>query len=339
MPSPNPILVNSFRGSVLESYHRGVVCVVDSDNNIIYSEGDVTQVCFPRSAMKMFQQIPLLTSGAFEELGITEEEVAIFCGSHNGETIHRAVAEKVLHRAGLTQDALCCGPQAPTLKEDVAEMYRAGGVPQRIHNNCSGKHAGFLLYCHYKGYSIDDYFSPEHPMQKEIKTVCSQFYEYPESSMETAIDGCTTPIYSIPVFNQAVGYKNLVHPVNFDESTQKACDIIVRSVAKYPYLLAGKKRYCTDLMQVAGDRLIGKTGADGVYCIGLRNKAIGICIKIDDGRMGPQYIVAEKLLENSGIINQDEVGTLAQYSCETQRNWGGVAIGTLEVDKGVALKF
>src|SRR5690606_6964754 len=135
----NPILVESTRGNIRESFHRGVVCIVDSENKVLYSAGDVQQVCYPRSALKFFQQIPLLTSGAVEQFGFTNKEIAIMCGSHNGEEAHVETARGILAKIGLTEDALLCGAQMPTLREDQAVLIKNDIQPMKIHNNCSGK--------------------------------------------------------------------------------------------------------------------------------------------------------------------------------------------------------
>ncbi len=143
----NPIIVEVRRGDVLESFHRGVICVVDENGNVLYSEGNIGQVCFPRSALKFFQHIPLLLSGAFEYFGFTMEELAIMCGSHNGEPEHVSLVESIFKKIGLNPNLLQCGAQPPTLKKDVNRLVLEGKEPSALHNNCSGKHAGFLAWC------------------------------------------------------------------------------------------------------------------------------------------------------------------------------------------------
>lgn len=335
----NPILVETYRGHVAESFHRGVICAVDAAGNTIYAEGDTTQICYPRSAMKFFQHIPMLLSGAAEHYNITDEELAIFCGSHNGEQAHVNLVQNILNRIGLHPDALQCGAQAPTLKEDIAKLYEQKLKPQRIHNNCSGKHTGFLLYCLYKGYDIASYIHPQHPAQKEIMDACAMMYEYPVEKMQIGVDGCSAPIFSVPVYNQALGYKNLVAPDKFSPAVQQACKRIVEAVSQHPFMVAGSKRYCTDLMKAAGDKVIGKTGADGVYCLALKKEKIGICIKIDDGKMGPQYNVAQRLLENTGLLHSETCELLAKYITEEQKNFGGMHTGETTVSKEISFKI
>lgn len=311
----NPILVESFRGKTLESFHRGSVCVVDENDKVIASAGDITQVSFPRSAMKLFQHLPFLLGSLGEHLSLAE--IAIMCGSHNGEARHRNLASTILEKVGLNENDLLCGAQLPELKEDKIVLYKSNLQPTALFNNCSGKHAGFLSYCIAKGYETADYINPKHPLQLEILAVCSLFYGYPASKINIAMDGCSAPIFSFPLFNMAVAYKNLVVQKGDLLPYANAAKKVVDACTTHPYLVAGAKRYCTLLMEIAGDRLVAKTGADGIYCIALRKQKIGIAIKIDDGKMGPQYTVAQHLLKQMGVLSEKEC-TLLNAFYETE---------------------
>ncbi len=333
----NPILVEVTRGEVLESFHRGVVCVVDEKDNIIYSLGDTQQICYPRSALKFLQQIPLLTSGAVEHFGFTEKEIALFCGSHNGEAEHVETVRGILAKIGLDESHLQCGAQMPTLKEDQYHLIKNDLPALKIHNNCSGKHAGFLAYCIYKGWPTDSYIAPNHPMHLEILEVIAEFHRYPKEKIQQGIDGCSAPIFAFPVYNQAVAYKNLVNPVDFPEPVQKACKMMVDAITKYPVMIAGHKRYCSDLMRLSEGKLIGKTGADGVYSIGIRGRNLGICIKVDDGKMGPQYNIAQSIIEQLGILSDASNQELRQYVRQENKNFGGLVTGETKVSTNVQL--
>ncbi|MDP2176292.1 MAG: asparaginase [Bacteroidota bacterium] len=327
----NPILVEVFRGEVLESFHRGVICIVDSDNKILYSQGDVQQVCFPRSALKFFQQIPLLTSGAAEHFGFTKKEIAIMCGSHNGELFHVENVRSILNKIGKTEDDLMCGPQMPTLKEDQYYLIKNNLKPLKIHNNCSGKHAGFLAYCVYNQLDTKDYINPNHPLHQTILNVISDFHHYPLSSIKQGVDGCSAPIFAFPVYNQAIAYKNLVNPSQFDDATKKACILMIQSILEYPEMIAGTNRYCSDLMKFSNGQVLGKTGADGVYSLGLIKKQMGVCIKIDDGKMGPQYNVAQHIVEKLNILSEDDNESLKHYIQFENKNFGGMLTGITKI--------
>jgi L-asparaginase II len=333
----NPILVNTFRGKVLESFHRGVICVVDRQKNILFQLGDTEQLCYPRSALKFFQQIPLLVKGGVAEFQLTTKEVAILCGSHNGEEIHTSTVLNILEKAGFSEDDLLCGPQMPTLKKDQMALIQSGKKPGKIHNNCSGKHAGFLLLCKLMGVNHDDYIHPEHPIQAEIKSICEAFFEQQISGDLIGIDGCSAPIFAFTMYQQALAYMKLVHPNEFDTATAEACHTLVNAVQQHPMMIAGTQRYCSELMKTSQTGIIGKTGADGVYCLGIPTQKWGISIKIDDGKMGPQYNVAQALLALNGLLSEDEMNALYDFMEVENKNFGGLTVGHTSINRDINL--
>jgi L-asparaginase II len=324
----NPVLVEHTRGGIPESFHRGVVCVVDESGKVLHQLGDIKQVCYPRSALKFFQHIPLITSGAFDHFGFTLKELAIMCGSHNGEEMHVETSLGILKKIGLSELNLGCGAQQPTHKKDYVRLIKNNQEAGALHNNCSGKHSGFLAWCKFHNEPIDSYLSPAHPLHLEIKKITALFHEIDENLLVTGVDGCSAPIFAMPVLNQAIAFKNLNSPEKFgDEKLNRACAMILEAIAAYPEMIAGSKRYCTDLIKVTNGKIIGKTGADGIYNISVPDKKWGICIKIDDGRMGPQYNVAQQVLESLGLLNEEEKKILHPYlECEN-KNYAGNFIG------------
>ncbi|MDZ4839371.1 MAG: asparaginase [Bacteroidota bacterium] len=324
----NPILVNKFRGEVLESYHRGIVCLINTEGNVVFSRGDIEQVCYPRSALKLFQVIPLLESGVAEHFDFTLEEIAIMCGSHNGESEHRRVVNQILAKIGLSYEYLLCGSQHPALYEDRAELILNRAEPDALHNNCSGKHAGFLAYCKFHNLPLDSYLDKNHEIHKRIMQVVADMHEVPIESMHIGIDGCSTPIFSLSVYAQAKGYANLLNPAKFGPERIKTCQTIIKAVTTYPYLIAGRHRYCTELMEIGNGKIFGKTGADGIYSMGFLNLGLACCIKIEDGLMGPQYAVAQQIVKNLGILNSLEVQELEKYRNHDVKNWNKWSVGT-----------
>lgn len=335
----NPVLVEVYRGPVLESFHRGVVCVVNHTGEIVFSLGDVHQVCYPRSAMKLLQVIPLLVDGGLQKFDFTLEEIAVMCGSHNAEAEHLRVVHSILQKIGLDPNALNCGPQYPSSKRDANALIKADQKPHHIHNNCSGKHAGMLAACVLNGWPVEDYINPKHPLQQRILDICSLMYEYPKEKMETALDGCSAPIFSVPVYNQALAFKNLVANSQFDINIQNACNTIVEAVSKYPYMVAGTGRYCTDMMNITAPKIIGKTGAEGIFCMTFTEQQLGVCIKIDDGKMLPQYNVAQALVEASGLFTKEQLSPLHRYAEDELRNFNKLTTGVIKTPKKLFASF
>ncbi len=330
----NPILVEVYRADVLESFHRGTVCVVDENNRVIFSKGDVNQICYPRSAMKFIQVLPLLVLGGIEKFGFTLEEIAVMCGSHNAEQEHLRVVESILSKIGLSKNELFCGPQYPSSKRDAEQLIKDNKKPEHIHNNCSGKHAGMLALCRLLNVPTTDYINPEHPIQQLILEYVEKLYEYPRQKMTTALDGCSAPIYAMPVINQAIAFKNLVHN-NYEPKLAQACKTVIEAVSKYPFMVAGSKRYCTDLMQICAPQIIGKTGAEGIFCISLPEQKIGVCIKIDDGKMLPQYNVAQAFVEATGLFDQETLKPLHHYLQSDLTNFNKFTVGEIKAVDGL----
>lgn len=327
----NPVLVTHSRGGITESFHRGVVCVVNEAGEEIAALGDSAQICYPRSALKYFQHIPLIVSGAFAHYGFTLKDLALMCGSHNGEEMHTECASNILKTIGLTRSSLGCGAQSPTLKEDYLKLIHANEEATALHNNCSGKHSGFLAYCQFMGLSTKDYLDINHPLQIEIRSIAAMMHEMEPEDLIPGLDGCSAPIFAMPIKNQAIAYKNLVSPEKFGKEIAAACAMIVSAVTQFPEMVAGGKRYCTDLMKHTHGKIVGKTGADGVYSIAIPSKKWGICIKVDDGKMGPQYNVAQSVLESLGLLNSEEIDKLQLYLRGENRNYAGKTTGFTEV--------
>jgi L-asparaginase II len=335
----NPILVEIYRAGVIESFHRGVVCVVNEEGKIIFELGNSKQICFPRSAMKFVQVLPLIELGGIERFSFTKEEIAIMCGSHNAEPRHLEMVRSILKKIGLDESHLGCGPQYPTDKKSANLLVQTETKPAAIHNNCSGKHAGMLALCILLGVSTNDYLNPNHPIQKLILEFVSEMYEYPLEEMVCALDGCTAPIYSIPVYNQAICFKNLVDPKLFSVKRGEACSILIDAISEFPYMVAGSKRYCSDMMNICSPEIIGKTGAEGVFCLGFTKQKLGVCIKIDDGKMLPQYNVAQALIEASGLFTKEEMKPLHKYAEDELKNFNNLVTGTISVNQKLFENF
>ncbi len=329
----NPILVEVYRGGLLESFHRGVVCVVNQQNEIVFSVGDTEQLCYPRSAMKLLQVIPLIVNGGIEKFNFTLEEIAVMCGSHNAESEHLRVINSILQKIGLSPNNLNCGPQYPSSKKDANELIKADVKPHDIHNNCSGKHAGMLATCVLMNWPTEDYINPNHQLQKAIKDVCALMYEYPEQQMNTAIDGCSAPIFSVPIKNQAIAYKNLASNNHLPHAIKAACEIVVKAVSEFPFMVAGSKRYCTDMMQITAPEIIGKTGAEGIFCMTFTEQKLGVCIKIDDGKMLPQYNVAQALVNASGLFSTIDLAPLQHHLQAPITNFNKLTTGEIKVSE------
>lgn len=330
-------LVEVKRGSITESRHRGHVVAVEPDGTIVASLGFPPTVTFPRSSAKPFQALPLLVTGAADRFGFTDREVALACGSHNGEPIHTELAASMLRKIGLGPEALKCGAHEPYGAEAALELRSRGEQPNALHNNCSGKHAGMLAVAVHLDAPIENYDSPENPVQKAIADAMSKFSEVAVTDMVVGVDGCAAPIFGITMKAMALAYARLVSPPpSFDKATRDACERIVRAMSTYPELIGGtSERLDTELMRAAPGRLISKVGAEGVYTAGIKPceewpKGLGLALKIEDGddkRARPTVVIES--LRQLGVLRDESLEAVARYAFFPVRNRRGDLVGEI----------
>jgi L-asparaginase II len=334
IPIADP-LVEVKRGAITESRHRGHIVVVEPDGNIVSYAGSPENVTFLRSSAKPFQAMPLLVSGAAERFGFTDREVALACASHNGEPIHTELAASMLQKIGLGPEALKCGVHEPYSVEEAAKLRRLGQLPNVLQNNCSGKHAGMLAVAKHLGAPIENYDSPENPVQKAIADTVSQFSGVSVTDLAVAIDGCGVPIFGITMKAIALAFARLVSPPpTFDKVTRDACERIVRVMNAYPELIGGtSNRLDTEIMRAAPGRLISKVGAEGVYAAGINPceewpNGLGLAIKIEDGddkRARPTVVIES--LRQLGVLVDESLDAVSRYAFFPVVNRRGDVVG------------
>ncbi len=339
-------LVEIDRGSITESRHRGHIVVADPEGNIIASLGAPENVTYLRSSAKPLQAIPLLITGAAERFGFTDREVALACGSHNGEPIHTELAASMLRKIGLGPEALRCGAHEPYSVEATLELRARGEQPNALHNNCSGKHAGMLAVAVHLGASIDNYEKPENPVQKAIVDVMSQFSGVAVTDMAIGVDGCAVPAFGITVKAMALAYARLVAPpASFDKKTRHACERIVRVMSAYPELIGGtSQRLDTEVMRAAPRRLVSKVGAEGVYTAGIKPseewpQGLGIAIKIEDGddKRARAPVVIESLRQ-LGVLRDESLEAVAKYAFFPVKNRRDDVVGEIKASFDLKVK-
>jgi L-asparaginase II len=331
----NPILVQVTRGSLVESRHRGAVAVADADGAMVLAIGDVTTPVFPRSAIKALQALPLVESGTAERYGFGDEELALACASHSGEPAHIAGVERMLASAGLHSSALRCGAHYP-ISQPAASALARTGTPSALHNNCSGKHAGFLCLACAMEVDHAEYWRPEHPVQREVRAVLEDFTGAVLAQECCAIDGCSVPTWAVPLENLARGFAKFGTGRGLARERTKAAARLRAACAQKPWYVAGTARFCTDIMQVFGARVFVKTGAEGVYCGALPELGLGIAIKCDDGSSRAAQAVMAAVIARFLPLEPAERATFAPFMQPVLRNWSGIEVGRLRVKEPLA---
>ena len=336
MTMDNPVLVEALRGDTVESRHRGALAVVDGDGAVLCAIGDIARPVFPRSAIKLLQALPLVASGAADQLALSDEELALACASHNGEPAHVRVAAGMLAKAGLDEAVLECGAHWPGLDVAARELAAAGATPGALHNNCSGKHAGFLcLACARHGRDglrgfTRGYVAPEHAVMREVTASLQAATGVDLSSAPRGTDGCSIPTFALPLRQLALGFARAATGTGLPADLAQAARRLRLAVAKAPFMVAGTGRFDTRVMQALGERVFCKVGAEGVYCAALPDLGLGVAIKIDDGNTARATEVAmAALIEALLPLQGDDAALLASLSDLRLVNWNGIEVGRL----------
>jgi L-asparaginase II len=326
----NPVVVEVMRGSLVESRHRGAVAVVDAEGTTVLAIGDVTAPVFPRSAVKALQAFPLVEEGAANRFGFGDEELALACASHSGEPAHVAGVERMLAKAGLDSSALRCGAHWPISQAAAAAVARTG-APSALHNNCSGKHAGFLCLACAMGVDHVDYWRPEHPVQRHVRAVIEDFTGAVLAQDTCAIDGCSVPTWAVPLKNLARGFAKFGSGRGLAPARAKAAARLRQACAGKPWFVAGTGRFCTEIMQLFGQRVFVKTGAEGVYCGALPELGLGIALKCDDGAARAAQAIMAAIIARFLPLDGTGCAALAPYFHPLLRNWNGIEVGAIRV--------
>jgi L-asparaginase II len=330
----NSVLVEVLRGPLVESRHRGAVAVVDTDGATVLAIGDVTAPIFPRSAVKALQALLLVESGAAARYGFGDEELALACASHSGEPAHVAGVERMLAAAGLDSSALRCGAHWPISQDAATALARKGGATA-LHNNCSGKHAGFLCLACAMGVDHADYFRPDHPVQREVRAEMETLTGAALGEACCAIDGCSVPTWAVPLQNLARGFAKFGSGQGLAPARAKAAARLRQACAGKPWFVAGAGRFCTEIMQRFGPRVFVKTGAEGVYCGALPEQGLGIALKCDDGAGRAAQAIMAAVIARFLPLDAAERAALKAFAEPTLHNWNGIEVGRIRVTDAI----
>ncbi|MBU6156463.1 MAG: asparaginase [Alphaproteobacteria bacterium] len=322
----NPVLVELVRGNVVESTHRGAAVVCDAAGTIRAAWGAIAPPVYPRSAFKALQALSLVETGAAAAAGVTDEELALACASHSGEPMHTSRVAAWLARIGCAEADLACGPHLPYHDKSAHDLIRAGEKPCRLHNNCSGKHTGFLTLARHLGAPVAGYEQPAHPVQAHVRAAIAEMCGVAPDAMPVGIDGCAAPNYAIPLSALAQGMARLANPAGLAPERAAAAERLVSAWKAHPLLVSGTGRACADLISAARGRTVVKTGAEAVFMAALPEQGLGIALKIDDGGTRAAETVMAQLLVLLGEADPDDP-RIARHRNPPLRNWRGDVVG------------
>lgn len=323
-------MVETWRGGLLESYHAGHAVICDEKGEIIEAWGNPEEVIFPRSSCKMIQALPLMESGCADQFGLTEAQLAFACASHWGQALHVKMAASWLEGLGMGEADLRCGSHEPTDKIERDRLIRAGESPCQYHNNCSGKHSGFLtMNRHIKG--GPEYVEHDHPLQVMIKQAFEETTG--ETSPGWGVDGCSAPNFATSVHGLARAMGRFAGATGEGDKRDQAMYRLTKAMATYPELVAGDTSTDTELMRAMGGKVTIKGGAEAVHVAILPELKRGIAIKIVDGGARASDAVMTALLIRLGALEAGHPAVAKRLNT-VQKNWRGIETGTLQLAPG-----
>lgn len=325
------------RGGQLESLHYGAIAVVSASGELLAAYGDEHIPAFLRSAAKPFQALPFVLAGGVEHYGLTTQELAVITASHSGTDQQVAVVASLQQKTGVSETALQCGIHSPYDKATARQMEQRSETLSANRNNCSGKHSGMLAHARMRGWLLDTYLDPKHPLQLEILSLFGELASLSVDRLALGTDGCSAPNWAAPLYNTALAYARLADPAGLPAEQQRACKAVSAAMRAHPDLVGGPGRFDTALMQATKGRILSKGGAEGFAAIGLPSgaldpgsSAIGIALKIADGdaRAQVSQSVALEILRQLGALSPEELQALEAHGPRRMlNNHAGLQVG------------
>jgi L-asparaginase II len=325
--SPDPILVEVMRGEMVESRHRGAYAVVDAAGGVVLAQGDIQRPVYARSAIKPLQALPLVETGAADHYRLGVREVALACASHNGTPPVVAAVEAWLDRIGLAPDDLECGADPPIDTAAAHALIRAGQSPSALHNNCSGKHAGFLSAARFLGEPTRGYIGADHPAQRRVLAVLSEMTGLDLARAPHGTDGCGIPVVGMPLKGMARAMARLADPAGLAAERAAAARRILEAMAAEPLIVAGASRFTREVLRVGSATVRLKPGAEGVACAALPQHGLGIALKIGDGAGRAADVAMGALLVRLGMLDPAQADAIAPVLRPPVKNVAGHMVG------------
>ncbi len=321
------LMIEVWRGQMVESRHYGHVAVADRSGRLLFALGDPDRKIYMRSSAKPFQSMAVVMSGAADHFGMTSADLAIATASHTAEPVHVAQVEHLLSLVGRSVDDLQCGAHPPTDAASYDELRRQGLVPTAMHNNCSGKHAAMLGVAQMLGGDLESYLDPGAPGQRLIRSIVAAMCSVPEDEIAIGVDGCSAPVFGVPLRAMALGYARLADPGDLPPELREAAMRVRDAMMEHPYLIAGRNRVGLDIMRAGRGRLVAKTGAEAVFGVGDLARGQGLAIKLDDGQTRGVAPALVESLRQAGFLDEKQAEELLTWQGGPQHNFSGREVG------------
>ena len=355
MPFPHYVpLVETTRGGIAESIHYGAIAVCDPAGRLVASVGDADAVVFLRSSSKPFQVLPLVEGGGMERFELTGRELAVMCASHTGTDEHASVVAGIQRKLGISPEDLLCGTHTPADPRTAERMFLNREENSPLRHNCSGKHTGMLAQALLYGDPKEEYIDPRHPVQQRIIKAFSEMTGVPLEAIILGTDGCSAPVFAVPLRAAAYAFARLADPSSLPEPRQSALRRIFKAMTSHPDMVAGPDTFDTRLMSAGRGRLLTKGGAEGYQALavlagtcGTDSSALGITLKISDGDLAQidrshriasiahdgggraRSTSAVECLRQLGALTEAQLEELTDFTPRAQYNWRRIPVGEI----------
>jgi L-asparaginase II len=347
--SPFETLVEVTRGPLVESVHFGAFAVVDVHGNLLASAGDPNFTTYMRSSSKPMQALALLERGGAEKFGLSDAEIALMCASHSGTDEHYQTVSALQARLGLRESDLLCGLEPPIDMATRNALMMRGEQPTQNRHDCSGKHTGFLALAMLLGLPKENYIDPHHPLQQIVIQTFADMVDFPVEKIAIGIDGCSVPVFGVPLYQAAYGFARLCDPSGLAPERAAACQRVTKAMAAQPMMVGGPGRFDSLAMELGQGKFVCKVGAEGYQGIGILpgaiapgSPAIGITMKIADGdREGrARPVAATEILRRLGLLSEDQIQShLSQLAARPVTNWAHLEVGEIRPALQFGLSF
>ncbi|MCP4566045.1 MAG: asparaginase [FCB group bacterium] len=326
------IVAQVYRGEGLESVHHGSVAVVNAKGELTHYIGDPLFSTQARSEAKPFQLIPLLRTGAADHFGFDDRQLAIMCGSHTGTAEHVEVVKSNLALAGFDESFLQCGTHPPISYQIEKRLPHEGEEFIPLQHNCSGKHSGFLALTKYIDGDPAAYLDPQSKTQQLVLDAVSELYGYPREKITIGIDGCSAPVFGMPLAQAAVAFVRLANGVATDDSLKSILRRIKKVMTDYPEMVSGPGRFDLALARTFPGNVVNKIGAEGIEGIGFSDPQVGIAVKILDGNVRALYPVVIEVMRQLGLLDNVDMTHLEPFAHPEVHNWRHLTVGKITAD-------
>lgn len=318
-----------YRGNLIESKHEAICLVQDTCKQTVISTDYIDNLVFPRSAIKIFQALPFVNSGALNMLNLNKKNIAMACSSHSGESYHLIILKKWLDKTGIAIKKLLCGIHNPLDEKTSNKLLLSGKTPSQLHNNCSGKHLGMISGCIANKMDINKYVNFNHPYQKLIRNSLENFMESSIKKKCFGIDGCSAPQYAFPLKNISTSMINLIKEKETNNENTRSINLIINSINKFPFLIGSTNSFDSDIIKFTKGRIFCKRGAEGILLFADFKKKIGGVIKIIDGNNRAIPSITMQIFSHLKMLSNKEKKELSKWKKQILYNHSKKNIGKI----------